>query len=227
MSARERIKGLYVITAACAGGRAELARRAASVIGGGARVLQYRDKSGDAQARRADARLLASMCRGEGVCFIVNDDVDLAEQVEADGVHLGRDDLVLAEARRRLGPERLIGVSCYDSLSRAAAAAAAGADYLAFGSFYPSASKPEAVAAQPWLLAAAKRQWSLPLVAIGGITAANAPPLVEAGADALAVISSVFLAEDPLQAARRFSPLFPGPAPTIATMPASNRGGSS
>ncbi len=123
-------------------------------------------------------------------------------------MHLGREDAPLARARQRLGRTAIIGASCYDSLERGAAAVAAGADYIAFGSFFPSAVKPEAVPAKPSLLTAAKARWNVSVVAIGGITAAAASTLIAAGADALAVITAVFEAPDVAMAARAFREAF-------------------
>ena len=151
---------------------------------------------------------MRQLCQARGATFIINDDVDLACDVGADGVHLGRDDATVAVARKRLGSSRLIGVSCYDSLQLAEAVIAAGADYIAFGSFFPSIVKPAAVRADVSLISEAKARWPLPVVAIGGISAANAPALIEAGADALAVISAVFDASDVEAAARGIALLF-------------------
>jgi Thiamine monophosphate synthase len=135
----------------------------------------------------------------------------LAYAVDADGVHLGRDDASIANARRQLGPAAIIGASCYDSLERAGEAVEAGADYIAFGSFYASTVKPEAPRVKPSLLTAAKARWNVAVVAIGGITPACAAPLITAGADALAVITAVFEASDVEAAARAFAEAFARP----------------
>lgn len=204
---RRAIGGLYVITdEAVSGGDFEA--RCGAVLRGGAQVIQYRNKSGERALRLAQASLLATYCRRSEVPLIINDDVDLAAEVGADGVHLGRDDMGIAQARRRLGERMMIGVSCYDRLERARRAQSAGADYAAFGSFFPSRTKPDAVRADLGLLRAAHRELAIPIVAIGGITAENGRALVEAGADALAVVSSVFLAEDPRAAAAALAGLF-------------------
>jgi thiamine-phosphate pyrophosphorylase len=137
--------------------------------------------------------------------------VELARRVEADGVHLGREDATLTAARRRLGSQAMIGVSCYDSMARANAAVRSGADYIAFGSFFVSTVKQKAVRAPVGLLSAAKLRWKVPVVAIGGITVANAPSLIAAGADAVAVISDIFGLSDPRaieQRAREIAALF-------------------
>ncbi len=182
-------------------------------IVGGAVLLQYRDKSKSSDARRRQASALRRICHRHGVPLIVNDDPELARRVNADGVHLGRSDPPYALARELLGPRAIIGVSCYDELDRALVAAAAGADYVAFGSFFPSDTKPNAPRATPALLAHARRSLSIPIVAIGGITPENGGALIAAGADLLAAIRGVFgsparVAPDPRTAARRYASLF-------------------
>ena len=207
-NARDRLRGLYVITdRALAGGRA-LPPLVEDALAGGARVVQYRDKTTDHARRHAEAAALAALCRDAAALLIVNDDVELALAVHADGVHLGRDDAAIAAARARLGPDRVIGVSCYDRFELALAAQEAGADYVAFGSFHPSPTKPAAVRADLSLLARGRREMTLPLVAIGGITPENGRALVAAGADMLAVINAVFGAADVRAAAAAFAPLF-------------------
>ncbi len=208
------IQGLYAVTDSALLGSSLLSGVAAA-IRGGAQVVQYRDKSTDSALRRQQADALCQLCLEQGVTFIVNDDVELAAAVAADGVHLGREDGAVAAARRRLGREAIIGVSCYNSLARAEAAVAAGADYLAFGRFFPSTIKPEAVEATPELLRQARQQFTLPLVAIGGITADNGAVLVEAGATALAVISDLFAYPDPAARAHRYRGLFAKSDPSI------------
>jgi thiamine-phosphate pyrophosphorylase len=204
----ERLRGLYAITdpRLCRG--PGLLEAVAAAIAGGARVIQYRDKGTDGERRLAEASELALLCRRHGVPLIVNDDVELAAAAGADGVHLGRDDPRIAAARARLGAGALIGVSCYDRLDLALEAQAAGADYVAFGRFFPSNSKPLAVPADLPLLRAARPMIHLPIAAIGGITPDNGGPLVTAGADLLAVIQGVFGAGDVTAACRRFAPLF-------------------
>ena len=197
-------RGLYVIT----DGGPSLPERVEAAIDGGAVVVQYRDKDDDAARRRAEAEGILEVCRGRGVPLLINDDIALAEAVGADGVHLGRDDAAIAEARQRLGPEAIIGASCYDELETAEAAAAAGASYLAFGSFFPSATKANPARPALDLLRQAKARFGLPIVAIGGITPDNGTALVEAGTDLLAVVSGVFGADDITAAARRYAALF-------------------
>ncbi|MFA7095023.1 MAG: thiamine phosphate synthase [Gammaproteobacteria bacterium] len=204
---RFHLHGLYAITNE-APDACELSDRVARALRGGARAIQYRDKSGDAARRLQEAEALRALCRAYNVPLIVNDDVELARAVGADGVHLGKDDASIAEARTALGAGAIIGVSCYNSLERALQADAAGADYVAFGSFFPSSTKPAAVRASLELLGTARAQIRLPIVAIGGITPENGAQLVAAGADMLAVIQGVFGAPDPEAAARRYAALF-------------------
>jgi thiamine-phosphate pyrophosphorylase len=200
-----RIRGLYAITPELPDSQT-LLRRAAMALEGGIAVLQYRSKASEVERRSREAKALAAMCRSHGVLFIVNDDVELALDAGAHGVHLGRDDGALAAARAKLGGG-LLGASCYNSLSAARAAVAAGADYVAFGSVFPSPTKPAAVRA-PLSLFGEARALGVPLVAIGGITLENAPQLLGAGADALAVISDLFEAPDIAGKARAYGKLF-------------------
>lgn len=200
------LHGLYGITDG-----APLPRLLASVeaaIRGGARLIQYRDKSADPARRVAEAQALSVLCSGHDALCIINDDVELAAAVGADGVHLGRDDGRVDAARVRLGPRAVIGVSCYDSLERALQAAHDGADYVAFGSFFASSSKPAAVRAPISLLKDARARLNIPLCAIGGITPQNGGELVQAGADMLAVIQGLFGAADVQAAAEDYAKLF-------------------
>lgn len=210
--------GLYAITADTPAHDGHLLERVGQALAGGAVAVQYRDKSTDHQRRRHEAQALVDKCRAAGAVLIVNDDIELAAEVDAHGVHLGRDDTDPGYARRRLGKQALIGVSCYNDLARARHAAAAGADYLAFGRFFPSHSKPDAVPATIELLSVARATLPMPLVAIGGITPENGGPLIAAGADLLAVIHGVFGAADAGAAAAAYARLFdcPGPAPGLA-----------
>lgn len=201
-------RGLYVLTDSTLIPDEKLIPAVAAAIAGGAVMVQYRDKSDDADKRRWEAQDLVNLCRPLGVPLIINDDVALAAAVGAAGVHLGRDDGDITSARAALGPGAIIGVSCYNELERAVAAEAAGADYVAFGSFYPSTIKPGAVRATIELLHQAKARLRLPVVAIGGINADNGARLVAAGADLLAVISGVFGHTDVRAAARHLADLF-------------------
>jgi thiamine-phosphate pyrophosphorylase len=200
------IKGLYAITPDETD-TAELLRKVRLALLGGARVLQYRNKAADAAMRLEQAWALRELTHEFSVPLIINDDVMLAQQVDADGVHLGGEDGSVAAARAVLGNGKLIGVSCYNRMALAHVAVRQGADYVAFGSFFASTVKPDAVAASPELLRQARREIAVPLVAIGGITVHNCAPLLEAGADALAVISAVFGVTDIQNAARQFANL--------------------
>lgn len=202
------LRGLYLITPERPPSGLTLSEALAAALEGGAALVQYRDKTQDHLRRRVEARAILKLCHRHGVPLIINDDVTLALEVGADGVHLGRNDTEIAEARSALGPDALIGISCYDSLERATQAAAAGADYVAFGRFFPSLSKPNATPADPDLLRQARLQAQLPLVAIGGITPENGRVLVAAGADMLAVIQGVFGQPDIRAACRAFHRLF-------------------
>ena len=200
------IKGLYAITPD-EPDTLELLRKVRLVLLGGARLLQYRNKAADKAVRLEQARALRELTHEFVVPLIINDDVMLAQRVAADGVHLGGSDGNLADARAVLGSGKLIGMSCYNRLALAREAVSRGADYVAFGSFFASTVKPDAVAAAPDLLRQARREIAVPLVAIGGITVDNGALLLEAGADALAVISAVFGAKDIQGAARQFANL--------------------
>lgn len=208
MRAKSALYGLYAIADTHYLDGARLAPAVAQAIAGGARAIQYRDKRHTAEERYRHVVDLVAVCRQAGIPLIVNDDVELAHAAGADGVHLGREDMPLERARARLGTERLIGISCYNELERAAAAEAAGADYVAFGSFFPSSTKPGAVRASLELLAAARQRLRLPIVAIGGITPENGARLIAAGADMLAAAEGVFNRKDIRAAAAAYARLF-------------------
>lgn len=206
MKQKPAISGLYAITPDELS-TPELLRKVRLALQGGARVLQYRNKTADAALRLQQAQALRQLTCEFAATFIVNDDAQLAAQVDADGVHLGGEDGSVAAARALLGETKIIGVSCYNRAPLAAEAVRAGADYVAFGAFFLSSVKPEAVRAEPALLAWARRELAVPLVAIGGLMPGNGAALVQAGADALAVISAVFDAADIRLAAQEFSTL--------------------
>lgn len=201
------IAGLYAITPDIAD-TDELLRRTRAALGGGTRILQYRNKTASPALRHEQALALQHICAESGVPLIINDHLDLALAVNAAGLHLGGDDGDIAAARARLGPHRLLGASCYDRIELAHKAVAAGADHIAFGSFFASGVKPDAVRPPPDLITRAKREFRSPVVAIGGITPHNAPQLIAAGVDAVAVISAIFTAPDVAAAAREFRTLF-------------------
>jgi len=185
-----------------------LLARVAPLLGEGVALLQYRNKSADAGTRREQAAALQALCAVAGVPLLVNDDAALALAVGAAGVHLGEDDGDLAAARALLGPDAIVGASCYDDLGLAQRAVAAGASYVAFGAFFPTGTKATTRRATPQLLRAAAAL-GVPRVAIGGITPENAGPLLEAGADLLAAIGGVFDAPDPVAAVRAYNACFP------------------
>lgn len=203
---RSSIKGLYAITPDELD-TSVLLSKVRAALRGGAEVLQYRNKLADAALRGTQAQALRILTREYGVTYIINDDANLALQVDADGVHLGGEDGSVAAARALLGADKLIGVSCYNRPSLAQQAELDGADYIAFGAFFTSSVKPEAVVASVGMLYQARLETQLPIVVIGGITVENGEQLLQAGADALAVISAVFSAADIEQTARQFSVL--------------------
>jgi len=202
------VAGLYAIADTQYLDDARLIEAVTAAIAGDARVIQYRDKKHDAKTRIQQASELARLCHQHGVLFIVNDDVALAKQAGADGVHLGREDVPLTQAREQLGSAAIIGVSCYNELERALKAQAGGADYVAFGRFFPSRTKPQAVQADLALLREARQKLRVPIIAIGGITPENGASLITAGADALAVIEGVFGQADVRAATKRYAQLF-------------------
>lgn len=207
MQTERPLRGLYLVTPEEADDAVLLARvdaalRAAPVL------LQYRNKLLPPARRAAQAAAVLARCRAAGVPMVVNDSVELALALDADGVHLGRDDGDPAAARAHLGAGRILGVSCYDEWPRALAGVRAGADYVAFGAMFDSPTKPAAVRAPLSLLARARAELDVAVAAIGGISADNAPSLVAAGADLLAVISDVFGAPDPAARGAAYAAVF-------------------
>lgn len=200
--------GLYAITPSRIPDAEAYLASVEAVLDGSAKMLQYRDKERSPDEKLAIARRLGGICRARGALFLVNDDMELALAAGADGVHLGQSDGGVVQARARLGRDAVIGVTCHDSLPLARQAEAQGADYVAFGRFFPSASKPQAPPASLETLRAARAELSIPLVAIGGITPDNGGVLLEAGAHWLAAIGALFDAPDPRAAAQAFAPLF-------------------
>ena len=203
MKLQKRLRGLYAITPD-GGDSAELFAKVDAALEGGIALLQYRRKRTPREQQRLEAIELAKLCRQRGVPFVVNDDVALALEVAADGAHIGREDPSVPPSREKL-KGRILGVSCYADAAAAKAAVAAGADYVAFGSVFASPTKPAAARAPLELF---RLQLGVPLCAIGGITLDNAPALVGAGADLLAVISDLFDAADIAQRARQYGKLF-------------------
>jgi len=197
--------GLYAITQTANKSGDTVINEVAAAIKGGAVIVQYRDKNpADAPFL---ARELVKICHQHGVPLLINDDIELAVLVGADGVHLGREDGAVTQARKQLGSDAIIGVSCYNFVEQAIAAQAQGATYAAFGRFFPSSSKPLAAPARIETLRQAKRALTIPIVAIGGILPDNGGQLLAAGADLLAVIGGVF-DHQPEQSARAYQALF-------------------
>ena len=206
--AKHHLHGLYAITDESLMPETNFLDKAEQALLGGARLLQYRDKGNDKTKRLQQASALKQYCQHHGALLIINDDIDLALQVQADGIHLGEDDAAIDEARHALGSKAIIGVSCYNQVELALQAEAAGADYVAFGAFFTSPTKPNARVATLELLQTAKQQLQIPVCAIGGITTGNASKLVEHGADMVAVISDLFSSDDIRTSASQIARLF-------------------
>lgn len=204
---RNKLRGLYAITPEQADGRRLLADVEAA-LAGGCRLLQYRDKTSPMPERVARAHALRSLTRQFGARLLINDDLALATLVEADGAHLGGEDGNLPAARAILGPDKILGASCYADFATAEQASAAGADYVAFGAVHPSPTKPDAKRAGLELFTRARRELATNTCAIGGITLTNAAPLITAGADLLAVITDLFGAPDIAVRAAAYQRLF-------------------
>lgn len=203
-----QLRGLYVITDKHLIPKDRFVETVEQAIIGGAQVVQYRDKSDDLACRLDQLQGLNELCQKYQVPLIVNDDYTLLKFIPAQGIHLGKEDAQVTQVRESLGDQILIGVSCYNQFSLAQRALHEGANYVAFGSFFRSSTKPHAVTAGIELLQQAKRQLSCPVVAIGGITPENGAQLIAAGADCLAVIHGVFGQPDVAEAARHYAQLF-------------------
>ena len=201
------IKGLYAITPDMADLNT-LIHKTQLVIEGGAFMVQYRSKIQDRAVKIQQCAAILRLCREYGVPCIVNDDVEMCRILEADGVHLGENDDNIAEVRRILGEDAIIGSSCYDQLDRAKQAQKEGATYVAFGAVFPTPTKPNAPRATLELLREAKHEIHIPIVAIGGITVNNAHDVIEAGVDAIAVITSLFEAKTIKETAETFLKMF-------------------
>lgn len=196
------LKGLYAITDPKLMPGDRFTESAEAALASGVRILQYRDKSNEPGRRLIQAQRLRQLCDQYNVLLIINDDIQLALDVNADGVHIGKDDSALLQARQRLGDNKIIGVSCYNQLSLAHSAIQGGANYIAFGSFFGSRIKPDAPVASIELVESIRQQYATPVCCIGGITRENCAPLISAGADMLAVISDIFAHETPEAIAR-------------------------
>jgi len=203
-----KLTGLYAITDATQTNQQQLINDVEQALLGGVRIVQYRDKTTQHKQRCNAARLLRKLTRQYNALFIINDDVTLANDSHADGVHLGQDDLSISAARAQLGPTAIIGVSCYNDFLLAKQASDNGADYIAFGRFFPSRTKPGAIKADLKTLQRAKRELDIPIAAIGGITTENADTLINAGADMLAVVNDIFSRGDIKATALHYQKLF-------------------
>jgi len=190
------IAGLYVITDTQLMTHSNLISKVEQALKGGAQLVQFRDKTSDKASKTKLARKLKILCENYQAWFIINDDIHLAKDVQAHGVHIGKDDTDITLARELLGPKAIIGVSCYNDLARAIQMQNLGANYVAFGRFFTSKTKPNAPQANIETLTLAKQKLSIPIVAIGGINAQNSKLLIDAGADSLAVIQGIFSHSD-------------------------------
>lgn len=205
---KKQLHGLYAITDSHLIAEDTFTASIEATLGGGTSIIQYRDKSNDDTRRLAQAKQLRVLCDRFDALLIINDDIELAKKSKADGIHLGRDDSSLSEAREQLGEDIIIGISCYDDISLAIDAEKQGADYVAFGAFYSSPTKPGAKTAPLSLLQQAKAELDIPVCAIGGINSDNANALVQAGADMIAVISGIFSRPDIEDVSRQLASLF-------------------
>lgn len=202
------MRGLYLVTPDWDDTQ-QLLEATEAALRGGAALVQYRHKMASAELRREQAECLLALCRSYQRPLVINDHVDLCLALDAGGVHVGGTDASVAQVRAALGPEKIVGASCYGDLQLARDAHAAGASYIAFGGFYPSRVKKYPVTTSPDIIKQAKAEIALPVIVIGGMTSQNAEPLVKQGADMVAAISSVYMAGSPERAARAFADLFP------------------
>ena len=205
---KHKLRGLYAITDQHLISEADFSQAIEAALQGGVSIIQYRDKSDDQDKRFRQASLLRKICNDHDSICIINDDIELAQSVDADGVHIGKDDHSLKQAREALGDDAIIGVSCYNDIGLALAAEKNSADYVAFGTMFSSPTKPDAVMATPRIISEAKRQLNIPVCGIGGITEENIHQLIQHDTDMAAVISSLFAADDIQQRARLLSQHF-------------------
>ena len=203
-----RLRGLYAITDEQLIPEADFAAIIEQALQGGTSIIQYRDKSNDSGKRRQQAGILRELCSRYSALLVINDDIELAKAVGADGVHLGEDDAAIEQARSVLGYQAVIGISCYNQLERAVEAEAAGADYVAFGAMFNSPTKPQARSASYDLIHQAKARLDIPVCAIGGIDGHNAAGVIVSGADMVALISGLFSEADIALTAKYISGLF-------------------
>lgn len=207
-NANRKLTGLYAITDQQLITENRFTAAIESALLGGASIIQYRDKSANQQKRLQQATIVCSLCQQYQAISIINDDIELAKAVNADGVHLGKDDHALIAARQQLGDNAIIGISCYNDISLARKAETNSADYVAFGAIFSSPSKPEAIVSGLDIIKQARQQLSIPICTIGGITQHNIQSVIQHGADMTAIISGLFSAEDIEQTARKLTQHF-------------------
>lgn len=200
----QNLQGLYVIADAECIGKFDILSKTQVVLSAGVKIIQYRDKINSTSDRKVIAKQLRALTKSNHSILIINDDVELAASVDADGVHLGKNDISIENARKILGKDKIIGASCYANFNNTKPAIEASADYIAFGSFFPSTIKPHAPKANIELIKQAKQEFNVPVCTIGGITPQNATTLLNAGADMIAVISSVFSTSSPKRAVQEY-----------------------
>jgi thiamine-phosphate pyrophosphorylase len=205
---RKKLTGLYAITDASVTDSQKNIVGVEQALRGGARVIQYRDKSSNQKQRLETCLSLRELTQQFDAVFIINDDIELTLLTKADGIHLGQDDTSLTQARKQLGEESIIGISCYNRFDLAEQATKDGANYIAFGRFFTSRTKPDAVTAELNLLEKAKQELDIPVIAIGGITPENGGELIQAGADMLAVVDGIFGQQNIEAAAKGYQKLF-------------------
>ena len=203
----KHLRGLYIVTPDW-DDTAQLLAATELALQNGTALVQYRHKTASPQRRREQAEVLLALCRQYKAPLVINDHVDLCMEIDADGIHVGGTDSSIAEVRRAVGPDKIVGASCYGTLELAHAAYKDGASYVAFGGFYPSRVKKYDFRTAPEIIAQSKREIPLPVVVIGGITLENAPPLVAQGADMVAVISSVYLVPQGERKTRQLADLY-------------------
>ena len=204
---KPKISGLYAITPDL-NNTDDLLDKTQQVLAGGAQLIQYRNKSAHDALRRQQAGLLLQLCREYKVPLIINDHVELAVALDADGVHVGRDDGSIGDARRQLGQDKIVGASCYNNLDLALRAEESGADYVAFGAFFPSQTKTDTVAVTTDWVDQAKQKVTVPVVGIGGIRLANAATVIKSGCDVIAVCNDLFATENTAAQAKQYACLF-------------------
>ncbi|MFZ6746851.1 thiamine phosphate synthase [Undibacterium sp. JH2W] len=204
---KHQLRGLYIVTPDW-DDTAQLLAITEQALLGGANIVQYRHKTASLELRKIQASALLELCRRFDKPFIINDHLELCLEIDADGLHVGGTDISVADARAKLGADKILGASCYGDLELARTAVRGGASYIAFGGFYPSRIKKYAVTTPASIVGEAVKEFDLPNVVIGGMTLDNCQPLIAQGTHMVAVISSVYMAEQPQQAARAFTTLF-------------------